>query len=868
MTMLSSILTRLRGLLQRPRVGRELDDELRFHVEMEIRSHIERGLSPIEARRLALRDLGGVDQAKEAIRDVRATWVDSFWQDVRYAFRSLRRRPGAGVAAIGMLGLAIGITTAMFTIVDALILRPAPFRAPDELAFIYMGGEHGGRTTVSSAVLRAWKASPAFEGAESAVAGIALLEANGSVLTRGIARVTPGVFDLLGGIRPIRGRLFEPSEGAEGSDDRVLLSEDLWRSLYGADESLIGRRVTIDAQSLVVVGVLPAEFRFPSWNTVIWRAGHFAKGTAEADGMRPQVYVRFGRNMPRPDALRIATDAARAADATNAKLRPWVQPLAGMVLDSYYQRAVPLLAGGVVLVFLVLCANVSSLLLARLTTRRREFSMRSALGASRQRLMRQAFVESCLLGALGVAVGIGIGWTLVSLSRAFLPQAFLLRTLNPLNIDVRALAVTSVSGIVATLVAGLLPAWIGTRVDADSSLRVSDRGGTETRAARALTRALLVGEIALACTLLVGATLLVRSFINLTRAERGLDTNDVLTATMSLSGPAFPFDDRASRAAAARLLEEQVRALPGVQQVAWSYGLPPGGGATHFGLWQSDVPDAAAADMEVEQYYVDPEFFALYGLPVRGRTFQPSDSSGDVIVGEGLAHALWPGLDPIGRDFTFERETRFHVIGVVREIHHPSLDARNDRPEFYGPLGGVRNLAMLSVRCGGPCPPVAVVRKRLVEAHPAVRVTGVRLLDDVYFEELARPRASAALGFAFAIIAVLAAAGGLFSVLSYAAGRRRREFGIRTALGASPSQIRRLVLHDGMVVALTGIGLGAVAAWSLARTLASLQYGVTMTDPLSWVAVLALLGVTTLAASWQPARAAAGSDPVLLLRED
>jgi putative ABC transport system permease protein len=866
MTMLSSILTRLRGLLQRPRVARELDDELRFHVEMEIRSHIERGLSPIEARRLALRDLGGVDQAKEAIRDVRATWVDSLWQDVRYAFRSLRRRPGAGVAAIGMLGLAIGITTAMFTIVDALILRPAPFRAPDELALVYMGGENGGRVTVAPAVLRAWRASPAFDGAESAVADTALIEAHGSVLTRGIARVTPGLFDMLGGVRPIRGRMFDPSEGRAGSDDRVLLSEDVWRSLYGADESIIGRRIAIDGESLVVVGILPAEFRFPSWDTVIWRAADFDNASLAATE-HPRVYVRFARNMPRPDAVRIARDAARAADSTNAQLRPWVQPLAGIVLDSYYQRAVPLLAGGVVLVFLVLCANVSSLLLARLTTRQREFSMRSALGASRQRLMRQAFVESCVLGALGVTVGIAVGWSLVSFSRAFLPEAFLLRTLNPLNIDVRALAVTSLSGIVATLVAGLLPAWIGTRVDADRSLRVSDRGGTETRAARALTRALLIGEIALACTLLVGATLLVRSFINLTHAERGLDTDDVLIATMSLSRPAFP--DKASRSAAARLLGEQVRALPGIQQVAWSYGLPPGGGATSFGLWQSDVAGAPVLDMDVSHAKVGPEFFALYGIPLlRGRTFTPADSPSNVIVGERLAGALWPGLDPIGRDFTFERETRWHVIGVVREIHHPSLDAGRDLPEFYEPLDGVHSYAMMSVRCGHPCPNVAVVRQRLVETHPAVRVHDVRMLDDVYFEELARPRASAALGFAFAIIAVLAAAGGLFSVLSYAAGRRRREFGIRTALGASPSQIRGLVLHDGMVVALTGIGLGAVAAWSLARTLASLQYGVTMTDPLSWVAVLTLLGVTTLAASWQPARAAAGSDPVLLLRED
>ncbi len=574
--MVSAILTRLRSLWQRRRVAREMDDELSFHLQMEIQSHIARGISPVEAHRLAHRDLGGVDQTKEAIRDVRATWADSLWQDLRYAFRSLRRQPGAGVAAIGMLGLGIGITTAMFTVVDALILRPVPFRAEHELAFIYMGSEHGGRIDVAPAVLRAWRTSPAFAGAESAVPDTAVIEVNSSVLTRGIARVSPGIFELLGAIRPIRGRLFDRSEGRTGSDDRVLISEDLWRGLYGADDDLIGRRIAIDGESLIVVGILPAEFRFPAWDTVIWRAADFADASA---GMteRPRVYVRFAPTMPQADALRLATDAARAADAANAELRPWIEPLAGMVLDPYYRRAVPVLAGGVVLVFLVLCANVSSLLLARLTARQREFSMRSALGASRRRLIRQAFVESCVLGALGVTVGIGMGWILVSLSRAFLPEAFLLRTLNPLNIDVRALAVTSVSGVVATLAAGLLPAWIGTRVNADSSLRVSDRGGTETRAARALTRGLLIGEIALACTLLVGAALLVRSFINLTHAGRGLDTKDVVTATMSLPSTAFP--DKSARSIIARSLEDQIRALPGVLQVAWSYGVPPGSGA-------------------------------------------------------------------------------------------------------------------------------------------------------------------------------------------------------------------------------------------------------------------------------------------------
>ena len=860
------MLTTLRGLLQRRRVAREIDDELRHHVEMETQSNIQLGWSPVEARRLALRDLDGLDRTKEAIRDVRATVADSLLQDVRQAYRSLRRHPGAAMAAVGMLGLGIGISTAMFTVADALILRPVPFDEPEQLARVYMGNDRGGRTTVAPAVIHAWRESAAFSGVESAVADTALVEVDGAVVTRGIARVTPGLFDLLGGVRPIRGRLFDAAESRAGVHDRVLLSEDVWRTLYRADPGVVVRSVTIDGESLVVVGVLPSEFRFPSWNTVIWRAVDIDAPPPAAAGELPVAYVRFAPGLPRSDALRVASEAARAADGRNAELRARDDPLADMVRDRYYQRAVPMLVGGVVLVFLVLCANVSSLLLARLTSRQREFGMRSALGASRARLISQAFVESSVLGLLGVIAGVAVGWSLVSLARAFLPEAFLLRTLNPLDIDRRALVMTSAAGVIATLAAGLLPAWVGTRVDATGSLRVMDRGGTETRGARVVTRGLLIGEIALACTLLVGATLLVRSFINLTNAERGLDVSSTLRVNVSLPAPAFP--DRTARATAARTIEEHVGALPGVRRVAWSYGLPPTGGALSWGNWQSDAPGTPAVDMEVDRYNVGPDFFELYRIPlVRGRTFQPSDQQGSVVVGERFARALWRDDDPIGRGFTYGKE-QFQVIGLVREIHHPSVDARLNRPEFYEPFAGVGTFAMMSIQCGSDCPDAALVRQRVLAAHPAVRVNSVQALEDVYFEQLARPRAAAALGFAFALVAVLAAAGGLFSVLSYAVGRRKREFGIRTALGASPVQIRRLVVRDGVMVAAIGIAIGTVTAWALGRALASLQYGVTIADPFTWTFVLGVLAVTTIAASWRPARQAMRANPVLLLREE
>jgi predicted permease len=850
-------LTWLRGLLQRRRAEREIDDELAFHVEMETQANLARGMAPAEARRAALDAFGGVVQAKEMVREVRTLRIESLWQDVRAAARMLRANARFTVAAAGMLAVGIGLATAMFTVVDSLILRPVPFRDPGQLAHLWMGTDFGGRTLVSPAVVRAWRKSPAFAAVESATSDTGLLEAGGTVATRGVATVTPGVFTMLGGVAPVRGRLFDPTEGTRGQADRVLVSETIWRTLFGSDPALVGRSIRLDGESLTVVGILPGDFRFPSSSTMLWRPTDLESRPGE----RAKAYVRFAAGVPRADALRLATAAAHDADSTTATLRPWVYPLARR-LDPYSNRAVPLLSGGVVLVFLVLCANVCSLLLARLTTRRREFSMRAALGASRARLVRQALVESAALGVLGIAVGTAIAWALVSVAQALLPAPLLLQTLNPLSLDHRALAAAALAGLLATLGAGLLPAWLGTNADAGDSLRVVDRGGTETRGARAVTRGLLVGEVALACALLVGATLLTRSFVNLSAADRGFDTSGVSTLWLAFNV------EEGGREALARTLDEEFRKMPGVQQVAWSYGVPPGGGLIHFGDFIADGPGAVAVNMEVAHYIVSQEFFALYGIPVvRGRGFSRSDKLPSVIVSERLAQMLWPTVDPVGRTFRFEK-TSFHVIGIAREIHYPSIDADTDGPEFYQPYGSVANTAMVSLRCTPACPDAAVMRHRLASAHPAVKVQDAGPLERAYAAQLARPRAASAVAVTFAVAALLAAAGGLFSVLSYAVSRRRREFGIRSALGATPGQVRRLVLRDALVVVTAGLAIGSLLAASVARGLSSLQYGVTSYDPPSWAIVLGLLALTALAACWGPARAAARVDPQRMLREE
>jgi predicted permease len=847
-----ALMTRLRGLLQRRRVEREIDDELASHLEMETQANIARGMAPAEARQAALSALGGVAQTKETVRSVRTVGIEPVWQDVRHASRMLASHWRFTLGAAGMLALAIGITTAMFTIVDALIIRPVPFRDPGQLARLSM--------LISPAVLKAWRESAAFEAVESAVTATALLEAAGTVATRTVATVTPGVFEMLGGVRPVRGRLFLATEGRAGQSDQVLVSETLWRSLYNADPALVGQSIVVDGVRLMVVGILAAEFRFPSAITELWRPTDLNRGPRE----KGQAFVRFAGGIPRADALRLATEAARAADPGYARLQVSVSPFAGEQ-DTYAGRAVPLLAGSVVLLFLVLCANVSSLLLARLTARRREFTMRAALGASRGQLLRQALVESSVLGALGLAIGAGIAWALISIARALIPQSLLTQTLNPLSLDERALVAASVFGFAATVAAGLMPAWLGTRVEAGDSLRVADHSGTEARGPRAFTRVLLVIEVALACTLLVGATLLTRSFVNLATADRGIDTAGVTMLSLSFNDTA---KDAAGWKIAARTVDDELRQLPGVQQVAWSFGVPPGGGFK-YGEMISDLPGARAEHKTVTQYVVSQEFFALYAIPIaRGRTFDASEPFTSVIVSERLARVLWPEIDPIGRSFRVEKERWFRVIGVAREIHFPTLDPTLvDGPEFYHRYG-YSNFPMVSLRCEPECPDTAVIRHRLASTHPSVKVRRAEPIDVRYAAELVRPRAAAALAVVFGSIAVIAAAGGLFSVLSYSVTRRRREFGIRTALGASPGQIRRVVIHDALMVAASGLTIGAFFAAAFARALASLQYGVAPGDPLSWSIALGVIALTTGAASWVPARAAARLDPLVLLREE
>jgi putative ABC transport system permease protein len=773
-----------------------------------------------------------------------------FFDDVRHAGRRLAARPGRAVVCATLLAVGIGLTTAMFSIVDALLLRPAPFSGGDRLV----------RQTVfdsEPALLQAWRSSGMFEGAEAGTVFSFQMERGGETRRPG-ASVTAGTFEMLG-VRPLAGRTFI----AAGARDEVVISEALWRSAFGSDPAIVGRRISVDNAPFVVVGIMPSTFQFPTAATVLWKPLFPAAG-------EPGPFTLFGRLKPGVP-FEVAEERTTTLARQLARLpRNYGGPPLGRVgdakLSAFTRRALWLLLAGVGIVFLVLSANVSSLLLANLSARQREFGMCTALGASRMRLVREASAEHALMGLAGAVLGVAVAWGCTTA----VPQVFLGHSLNVIDIDLRALLVASGLGLAAVMLTGLVPAWMGTRSDPMDSLRGSRQTSTETRSAMAVTKGLLVGEVGLACSLLVGSALLVRSFGNMVEADRGLKTDGAIRVSVGGMDDAFGSYDAMARAIEA--IEERFAAWPEIAEIALSRELPPLPSNLFTGVHLAPPGTRAdpAATVPSFHYRVNRAFFDFYGITiVRGRTFEAWDTERDVIVGERLATLLWPGQDPIDRTFSVgsQKEPR-RVVGVAREIRLPTLDAEIDRPEFYTPLGRTSRTLFLNLRCRASCPGERDIRAQVQAVHPGLRARLVPSAEDTYGSQLQLPRATAQVGGVSAVIALLAAAGGLFSVLTYTVGGRRREFGIRTALGASPGQVRRLVLRDGMSLVGAGLALGAFGGWTVARSLAAFHYGVTTTDPLAWGIVVATLAITSLAAAWRPARQAMRVDPVALLRED
>ena len=792
--------------------------------------------------------------------------------DVRYAVRALARRPAFTAVAVLTLALGIGANAAIFSVVRGVLLQPLPFREPQRL--VAFDSE---RFVSNAEVLFLREQSRTLGGVASISPGWGMaLTGVGEATQLTTARVSPNLLDVLG-VRPLIGRTFADRESTPGEETVALLGHALWTERFGADPSVLGRRITLDGTPYTVVGVLPQKLEVlgpqadlwtpmvvdPSaWfhrGAVAWMVARLRDGSTLAQA-RAEMETLFPRMR---ETFEYAPDYY-----ANASLLPLHERTVGNV-----RTALLVLLAAVGFILLIAGSNVGNLLLMRAAGRRREIAVRTALGASRGRVIGQMLVESVVLAVVGAAAGVALGYAGVRTLRASLPTDT--PRLMEISLDGTVLAVCATLAILIGIAFGLAPAFVASRGAAQDALRGSrgvagSAGGERTRAP------LVVAEVALTLVLVIGAGLMMRTLWSLSHVATGFRPEGVLTMRVQPSGGRYTSGARQVEYVDAVL--ERLRALPGVQAAGAIHHLPLSGYS-----WSTDIDTEGRAPAPNETplrsgwRVISGDYFQAMGIPlVRGRTFLPSDTREAqqvVVVNEELARAAWPGEDPIGKRFTAGNATRVGgavtVVGVVGGVRHVALDA-SPGPEMYRVMSQTAAGAMtLTVRTSGdPTAIAALARQAVREVDADVPISDVRSLEQVMAASVARPRLIMSLLLVFAAVGVVLGAVGVYGVIAYAVGERRREIGVRIALGAEPRVVAGAVVLRGVRYAAIGVAIGLVGAFAVTRLMRSLVFGVSTTDPATFIGLsVFLVGVAALA-SYLPARQAAGTDPMVALRSE
>ena len=885
MTSISGLRARLRAIIRRGAAERELDEELRFHLEMETEKNLRLGMTAAEARRRALRDFGGVQPTKEAHRDVRGRWLEELAADTRYALRTLRRAPVLAGAATLTLALGIGANTMIFSAVNAVILEPLPFRDPGRLVMLWEQNpeKHWYQQLCAPANVLDWKEQVSafqevtmfFEGANDAT-----LTGEGAPRLLKAAGVTGNFFDVLG-VRPQLGRTLLPNEtwSADGRPRTVVISDRLWRTQFGADPGMVGRSVTVDGQSLQVVGVAPAGFSFPGEGVDVWIPRGWKPEIRSQDFFRRAHFMRAVARLTPGVTLESAGAELRAAAARLTQQYPETNKYMGAGLTSLQEFLVgdtrlPLLVllFAVGLLLLIACANVGNLLLVRAVGREREAAVRLTLGAGKQRLAKQALTESLVLSLLGGITGVALG---IGGTRALeaLQPARMLRV-SHFAVDWPVLAYVLAIVLGSGLLFGTAPAlWAGHRSPAES-LKEGGRSG-DSRRMRRWTEALVIGEVALAVVLTLGAGLLVRSFRELTRVDPGFDPHGVLVTRLDLSGPKYRTGAQAT--SFFEQLVQRARALPGVVGAAGTVPVPLDG--TGY------TSDFVIAGRRAGEYYteithrrVTPGYFRIMRVPIRrGRDFTDADRADAppvVIVNEQIARRYFPGQDPVGQRLTFDKAPNDSsqwstIVGVVGDERQQALSA-DPRIEVYEPLpqDATGSMALMTRVSGNPDALAPAIRRLVAELDPRLAISDMRSMDEIVYRSLARERFLMTMLVLFASVGLLLATVGVYGVLAQVARRRTREMGIRMALGAPAAQVRWMVVRHGLRLVIIGLTVGVSAAIVATRGIAALLYHIAPADPLTFVAVPLLLLLAGILAAWIPAMQASRADPAITLRAE
>lgn len=880
--MISDLLFRLRALFRPKSVESELDDELRVHFERQVEKHVKSGLPLQEARRRARLEFGGLDQVKEECRDARGvSFIETMIQDLRYGLRVLRKAPGFALVAVLTLALGIGATTAIFSVVDAVLLHSANYARPSELVEITERGLQtaaGSIDEVSPGDFSDWQALPAFQG----VAAYQRMEFH--ALSGGpepdevwASPVTPNLFRLLG-VDSVRGRTFAPNETGV-----VILSHQYWESHFSSNPKVIGKALALDGKPYTVVGVAPADFEFPAANTEMWVPLTFSAGErADHDHRKLSVIARLrpGVTLQQAQAQMdvIARQLAAQYPKTNAGWTAPVTPFKAPEVQGVLRAAILALLGAVVFMLMIVCANVASMLLARGTTRQGEMAIRAALGAGRARLVRQLLIESVLLAATAGAAGLVLARWGLDVIVDLVPKYNLIQTqaLHQISINLAVFGFAAALSLLTGIAVGLLPAARISRVDINDWLKEHGRTSSGSRGSR-LQRALVVSEIALALVLLIGAGLMIQSFERLASAPTGFNPDHLLTVRVPLMN--YKYSQGPQSTAFYREILRKIRAIPGVKAAGMANNLPFAGFHTTLDFPSNpESPPASGNSIFVDGRSVSPGYFQAMGIPFEsGRDFTETDNQQGArcvrIMNEALARRYWPGEDAVGRQVfgACPKNAPALIIGVVGDSEQDVVGSPA-APELYEPYAQhawASFLVTFVVRTASdPLSVAAAVRQAVGQVDSNQPVIQVRTMEEVIAESIWRQHVSASMMGIFGVIALLLAAVGIHGVLAYSVSRRTHEIGIRSALGATRRDLLRMVMGEGLLLTLAGVAIGTVAALGLTRVLAGLLYGVRPRDPVTFVTLTLVLVAAALLAVYIPARRATKVDPMVALRHE
>ncbi len=874
MNWLRTIQTRFHALFRKRELDAEMDEEMHSHIEMRTQENIDAGMSPEEARFAALRQFGGTESIKEDCRDQRGvTWLENLVQDIRYGARQLRKNPGFTAVAVLTLALGIGANTAIFSVINGVVLKPLPYEQPGNLVNLWLdAGQPGSRNSVSGGAFLDWQEHCTSFEALSVIAGTDMNRTGTEGHPERVSglQVSANFLQILR-IHPLAGRDFLPSEDKLGHENRlVLLTEALWQRRFGGDTNLMGKIIRLNADSYTIIGILPGKaIAFsPSMQFLV----PFVFGTEqwhrERGDQRLSVIARL-----RPGVTEEQASAEMAA--IWKRLRPlypkhmhdWgttIVPLHEQIVGRI-KPTLMLLAVAVGCVLLIACANVANLLLARATARQKEFALRAALGAGRWRIVRQLVTESTLLAVLGGILGVALAsWgvqVLSKLGESLLPRA------QEAGVDARVLVFSLLVSLGAGLLFGLVPALHVSTPDLNRTLK--EGGRTSLGGARNRVRgALIVSEVALALVLLVGAGLLLRSFVHLLNMPPGFTPQQAIA--MDLSLPSAKYPDGGSRARFLHEVFQRVEALPGVDAVGMATTLPLIGWS--FG---NHITVEGRANQPEFGYSCGYDFIAgnytrAMGIPLlRGRPFSQRDNDTNAprvaLLSEALVRKVFPNEDAIGKRIRFWG-LPWEVVGILGDVRHYGLDNANSEriylPQAFCPWSG-----SLVVRTKGePSALSEPIRQAILGVDPDQPVSNVRSLEQAVARSVADRRLTLSLLGIFASVALGLAGIGLYGVMAYAVSQRTHEIGTRMALGAQQMDVLKLVIRQAMELTFLGMGTGLAAAFALTRVIASQLYEVGATDPVAFVGVSILIIAVALIACCIPARRATKVDPMVALR--